>query len=97
MEALVDWPDYVFGEDYELMSLKELRQSIKENNHLPGIPSAAEVAENGILLGDMQTKLLEKVEELTLYTLHQDEQIEQLQQKLESLEKSGLKKSRSRK
>jgi hypothetical protein len=97
VEALANWPDYVFGEDYKLMSLEELRQSVEENNHLPGLPSAAEVAEKGILLGDMQTKLLEKVEELTLYTLQQDEQIEQLQQKLESLEKSGVKKNRSRK
>jgi hypothetical protein len=97
VEALASWPDYVFGDDYDLMSLKELRQSVEENNHLPGLPSAAEVAENGILLGDMQTKLLEKIEELTLYTLHQDAQIEQLQQRLESLENSGLKRSRSRK
>lgn len=91
-EVLVDevanWPDYVFGEDYDLMSLSELEQHIKENNHLPGIPSAATVEENGVLLGEMQKKLLEKIEELTLYTIEQNKKLAELQVKYEELEKS---------
>jgi hypothetical protein len=94
VEALASWPDYVFSEDYDLMNLRDLEQSIKENKHLPGIPSALEIEDNGILLGDMQTKLLKKVEELTLYIIEQDKQIEDLQQKYATLEKENVKKSR---
>jgi len=97
VEALANWPDYVFSEDYDLMTLSDLEQSIKENKHLPGIPSAVEVEENGILLGDMQTKLLQKVEELTLYIIEQDKQIEDLQQKYATLENDNVKKSRRQK
>jgi hypothetical protein len=97
VDALADWPDYVFSENYDLMSLQELEQSIKQNNHLPGIPSAAEVEENGILLGDMQTKLLKKVEELTLYTIEQDKQIAELKSDLEELKQANLKKNRKQK
>ena len=97
VDALADWPDYVFSDNYDLMSLQELEKSIKENNHLPGIPSAAEVEENGILLGDMQTKLLKKVEELTLYTIEQDKQIAELQKNFEELKNANLKKSRKQK
>ncbi len=96
VEALANWPDYVFADDYDLMSLKELEESIEKNKHLPGLPSAAEIAENGIMLGEMQTKLLEKVEELTLYTIEQGklisaqgEIIRELQQKMENLEKEN--------
>ncbi|PTS92778.1 hypothetical protein DBR11_26340 [Pedobacter sp. HMWF019] len=63
------WPDYVFSKDYTLPSLKETEKHIKENSHLPGIPSAAEVKTNGIDLGEMNAKLLKKVEELTLYVI----------------------------
>jgi hypothetical protein len=94
VESTVNWPDYVFAEDYNLMSLQELEQSIKQNNHLPGIPSAKEVGENGVLLGDMQKKLLEKIEQLTLYTIEQDKQISELQKKVETLEKTGKKHSK---
>ncbi len=75
------WPDYVFDKNYDLMSLKELEESIEKNNHLPGLPSAAEVEENGFLVADMQKRVLEKVEELTLYTIEQGKLIEQLQKK----------------
>ncbi len=72
-EVIVDLsipqPDYVFEDDYELRSLEELEIFIQTNKHLPGIPSAEEVKESGMNAGEMQTKLLEKIEELTLYAI----------------------------
>jgi len=97
VEALASWPDYVFNDDYDLMSLRDLEHSIKQNKHLPGIPSAVDVEEDGILLGDMQTKLLKKVEELTLYIIEQDKQIEELQQKFATLGTENVKKARKQK
>ena len=73
------WPDYVFSSDYELMSLKELENYITENKHLPGIISAEEVEKHGdVDLGEMNTKLLEKIEELTLYIIDLQKQIDEL-------------------
>ena len=63
------WPDYVFQDDYELMPLPEVAAYIQANNHLPNVPSASEVEKEGIAVGEMNRKLLEKVEELTLYLL----------------------------
>ncbi len=90
------WADYVFHEDYELKSLSEVSTYIEENHHLPGIPTAEEVAENGIKLGEMNAKLLEKVEELTLYLIEQNEKIEavlkeneEMKTRLEKLEKKS--------
>ena len=69
-------PDYVFKDDYKLMPLDELRAYVKKNNHLPGIVSADEVGKAGVVnLSGLQMDLLEKVEELTLYTLEQEEKI----------------------
>jgi hypothetical protein len=73
------WPDYVFANDYQLKSLADLRRFIDQNKHLPGIPAAAEVEKNGIEVGDMQRKLMEKVEELTLYILQLEDKINRLQ------------------
>ena len=81
-----NWPDYVFGEEYELMPLDKLEACIKKTNHLPGIPTAAEVAANGIELGDMQIKSMEKIEELTLYIIQQDKRIHELMQRITILE-----------
>ena len=75
------WPDYVFGKNYNLMPLPELQSFITENQHLPNIPSAAEVEENGVELGEMNAKLLQKVEELTLYILDLQKQIDELKTK----------------
>jgi hypothetical protein len=64
------WPDYVFQKDYQLRSLSSLSDYIKKHNHLPGMPAAAEVEKDGgIELGQMNVKLLEKIEELTLYMI----------------------------
>ena len=75
------WPDYVFAEDYDLMSMDDLQSFLKENNHLPGIPSAAQVAEEGVKVGDMQKRLLEKIEELTLYILDLESRLQSLENK----------------
>ena len=63
------WADYVFEADYELMPLSEVEAYIAENGHLPNMPSSAEVAQNGVDLGESQAKLLEKIEELTLHLI----------------------------
>lgn len=73
-----NWADYVFDNDYGLMPLKEVEAFVKENNHLPNVPSAAEMVENGLDVAQMDAKLLEKVEELTLYIIEQNKQIEEL-------------------
>ena len=80
------WSDFVFDTDYKLLSLSEIEQFINKNKHLPEIPSAKEVEENGINLGDMQAKLLMKIEELTLYIIEQQKSIEELKTKINELE-----------
>ncbi|WP_029906603.1 hypothetical protein [Prevotella sp. 10(H)] len=82
-----DWSDFVFAPDYNLISLSEVEKHIKEKQHLPDIPSEKEVKENGIDLGTMQAKLLQKIEELTLYVIEQDKKIVELQEKVEELQK----------
>ncbi|MDW3209334.1 MAG: hypothetical protein R8N23_05675 [Reichenbachiella sp.] len=72
------WPDYVFEDAYELHEIKEVEKYIEKNHHLPDIPSAAEVKENGVDIVDMQAKLLQKIEELTLYMIEQNKKIESL-------------------
>lgn len=80
-------PDYVFYEDYGLRTLEEVQQHINEFGHLPNIPSAKEMETNGVKLKEMNLKLLEKIEELTLYMLQQDKKQKQLEQRIEQLEK----------
>ncbi|MGD2114203.1 MAG: hypothetical protein PVG07_04060 [Acidobacteriota bacterium] len=81
-------PDYVFEPDYELMPLAELEAYVRVNRHLPNIPSADDLAEAGRLnMSRFQMQLLEKVEELTLYTLDQQERITRLTTEKEDLEK----------
>ena len=62
-------PDYVFAEDYKLKSLEEVENYIKENKHLPEIPSAQELEKNGLMLAEMNMGLLKKMEEMTLYMI----------------------------
>jgi hypothetical protein len=75
------WADFVFHENYKLITLKEVENYIKINKHLPEIPTTKEVLENGIELGEMNAKLLQKIEELTLYTINQQKEIENLKNK----------------
>lgn len=72
-------PDYVFEPHYELMPLDELRSFISREKHLPNVPSRDDVKKDGLNLSQVQMRLLEKLEELTLYTLKQDEQVKALQ------------------
>lgn len=77
------WADYVFDSSYVLMPIEEVETYISENGHLPNVPAAEEVESEGIRLGEMNAKLLEKVEELTLYLIQQKEEIETLKTELE--------------
>ena len=79
-------PDYVFYDDYKLKSLKEVQNFINEHGHLPNIPSAQKMEAEGMNLKVMNLKLLEKVEELTLYILEQDKIQKQQQTKQKQLE-----------
>ena len=85
VQPTASWPDYVFGKDYKLMSLDELETKINADKHLPNIPTATEVKENGIMLGDMQTKAMEKIEELTLYLIDLGKQNKELKKEIEAL------------
>ncbi len=79
------WSDFVFEADYNLRSLEEVAQHISKHGHLPEIPSAEEVAKNGVKLGEMDSKLLMKIEELTLYLLEQEQKINTLQQEIKRI------------
>lgn len=72
------WPDYVFSPSYKLLSLPELESYIRAHGHLPGMPSAKEFQEKGISLVENQLRLLQKVEELTLYVLQLQRQVDSL-------------------
>lgn len=78
-------PDYVFGDDYELLSIESLEKFIEKEHHLPGIPSAHTVSEQGLNHVEFQLGLLEKIEELTLYAIAQEKRIEKLTQENESI------------
>jgi len=80
-EVIVDLAvpaDFVFHPSYNLMPLNQVEQYVKTNSHLPEIPSAAEISKNGMSMGEMQNKLLQKIEELTLYVIEQQKEIELL-------------------
>lgn len=79
--------DFVFDNNYQLMSLNELEKNIKENKHLPGIPSADEMQDKGMSIGETSTIFLQKIEELTLYLIEQNKLLEAQQQQINELEK----------
>ncbi len=84
--AVYPWADFVFETNYNLPTLTEVEQHIAEKGHLKDIPSAAEVQKNGIFLGDMNAKLLQKIEELTLYTIEQEKKIQSQAKSFELLQ-----------
>ncbi|MBT1698470.1 hypothetical protein KK083_16385 [Fulvivirgaceae bacterium PWU4] len=88
MESPIQGPDYVFEKDYDLLSLAELEAYIKANKHLPEVPSAKEMAEDGLNLKEMNLLLLKKVEELTLHLIEANKKIDDL--------RNGLKETNSR-
>ena len=85
------WSDFVFKKEYDLPTLEEVEKHIAEKGHLKDIPSEEEVLKNGINLGEMNSKLLQKIEELTLYMIEmkkenekQNEEIKDLKDQLSS-------------
>lgn len=84
-----NWPDYVFEKNYTLPSFEALEKYIQTNKHLPNIPAAAEVEKNGIAVGEMQIKLMEKIEELTLYMLQLKKENDALKLRIDDLKKDN--------
>jgi hypothetical protein len=81
---LLGWSDFVFKKEYNLPTLAEVEKHINEKGHLENIPSEDEVLKNGINLGEMNAKLLQKIEELTLYTIQQSKEIQDLKEENKS-------------
>jgi hypothetical protein len=88
------WPDYVFDSTYQLSPLKEVEEYIRKNGHLEGIPSATEVAKDGLSVGENQAALTKKIEELTLYSIElekkmaaQNNMLELMQQQINDLKR----------
>ncbi|MFT3679086.1 MAG: hypothetical protein QM791_02365 [Ferruginibacter sp.] len=84
------WADYVFEKEYQLQSLEDVEKYISEHKHLPGIPPAAILQKEGVDISDIQTKMMAKIEELTLYMIEANKKIEALQQE-NKLIKAGIK------
>ncbi len=87
LEGAPCWPDYVFDENYNLTNITELEKYIKENKKLPEMPSANEVSSQGIEIGDMQARMLKKIEELTLYVIELKKENETIKSELNKLKK----------
>ena len=79
--------DFVFSDDYQLRPLSEVKTFIQENKHLPEIKSAQEMQEDGVSVNELQTQLLQKIEELTLYLIQQEQTIQEMRQEIEQLKK----------
>lgn len=77
------WPDYVFQDQYQLPSLQMVENFIRTQKHLPGIPTAAQIEKEGLDMGDMQKRMMEKIEELTLYVIQQQKEIDLLKKQLQ--------------
>ena len=82
----INWPDYVFDKKYKLKSLDEVEKYIQENKHLPNISSATDIEKNGLYLGDTQKKMMEKIEELTLYLIEKSKEIDSLKKRVLAIE-----------
>ncbi|MCF2875472.1 MULTISPECIES: hypothetical protein [unclassified Tenacibaculum] len=84
-----NWADFVFEKEYKLPTLKEVENHIKEKGHLKDIPSAVEVKKDGFYLGEMDAKLLQKIEELTLYTIQQEKELKNQKEEIAQLKKQN--------
>ncbi|HAB16465.1 MAG TPA: hypothetical protein DCE44_08440 [Verrucomicrobiales bacterium] len=82
-----DWPDYVFNPGYALKSLGEVEAHIRQNGRLPGVPAAAEVERDGIRVAEMQRRMMEKIEELTLYVIDQNKRLAAQEKRITELQK----------
>ena len=91
VQLQANWPDYVFDKSYTRPSLSQLETFVTSHKHLPGIPSALEVKKEGLELGEMNRKLLEKVEELTLYMIEMNKRIDSLEKENKQLRSSSEK------
>lgn len=87
--AGVTWPDYVFTDSFALAPLYSLETEIDSLGHLPGMPSAADVEQNGLSLPQVSVQLVKRVEELTLYTIDQQKQLDELKKQNELLQKQN--------
>jgi hypothetical protein len=90
VELSGNWPDYVFKDDYKLLSLETLEGNIKTLGHLPGMPSAAVVEDEGFDLGGTQRIMLEKIEELTLYLIDMNKEMSSMQQEIDILHEKNI-------
>ncbi|WP_199120503.1 hypothetical protein [Pedobacter sp. ASV28] len=87
IEPTANWPDYVFEDSYSMPSLKELEAFIRQNKHLPEVPSAKEVAKEGLELGEMNKVLLKKIEELTLHLIQKEKELAETNKRIDQLAK----------
>jgi hypothetical protein len=86
IDTSIPVPDYVFANDYKLKSLQEVEAYIKQNSHLPEIPSAQEIEKNGLMLAGMNMLLLKKIEEMTLYMIEIKKENQMQNEKIKNLE-----------
>lgn len=82
ISTTVNWADFVFDDDYKLMPLEDVESYIEANNHLPEIPTTEDVLKDGIDVAQMNARLLQKVEELTLYIIEQNKRVSELEKKV---------------
>jgi hypothetical protein len=94
VELQSNWPDYVFDLNYKLTDIQDLKKYIDENGHLPNVPSARTIEENGIDLEKINVVLLEKIEEMSLYLIQMEERMKKLEEENERLRKTSGKSSR---
>jgi trimeric autotransporter adhesin len=88
IQSYIAWPDYVFKKDYKLLPLQDVENHIKEKGHLPNVYSAKQIEENGFAVSEMNAKLMEKIEELTLYLIEQNKKIQEQDKVISSLKTS---------
>lgn len=87
LKGTADWADYVFEPSYQLMPLEKVESFVKENKHLPNVPSAEEMSKNGLDVSQTSAKLMEKIEELTLYMIEMNKEIKALKSENANLKK----------